>query len=328
MRVWAVGLTKPKLFVLAASYHSRLHQTIKAKRNTNIYPQQHDTIPPLALSATSNLNVCRFFETVANMSLADDNFRRELMAMSRPILNTLNMANYTRKQRRLIDEERCRRRNTGPEPTPTTNNSIDQLLQHLVLSDPVVSEPQPPPANINPNPGHSNRKTPGRAKGSPKKYHLFEKYHDRVCQEVDDVTFHPIDQDGIGRGDTSLCGAFVCSNNSCRKRWTSGLIHVEIRRYPNVAGKLSYNARVYNQRCKRCKKLGTMELDVEIYVERVARRIKMWRGEFIPDMDEKFKKSTGPHEAELCEGCKAGRCEQGKQLDLDGAILSTGIPDR
>lgn len=67
-----------------------------------------------------------------------------------------------------------------------------------------------------------------------------------------------------------------------------------------------YNARVYHQRCKTCNELSKPMLD-ESYVERVVYRLKSWSG---VQMDRPFYggNSGAPHEAEFCEGCRAGHC--------------------
>lgn len=79
-------------------------------------------------------------------------------------------------------------------------------------------------------------------------------------------------------------------------------------RYPGA----EYNARVYKQRCRRCNSLGDLFLeDGGPYAERVAYRIKKWCGVEMEPSTYVVKKTKGPHEYELCEGCKAGHCKEG-----------------
>lgn len=79
-------------------------------------------------------------------------------------------------------------------------------------------------------------------------------------------------------------------------------------RYPGA----EYNARVYKQRCRRCNSLGDLFLeDGGPYAERVAYRIKKWCGIEMKPSTYVVKKTKGPHESELCEGCKAGHCKEG-----------------
>ena len=88
-------------------------------------------------------------------------------------------------------------------------------------------------------------------------------------------TFHDEDNDDdcIGDHDTNIMGKFVCSNKSCGKKWSSRVIAITIRHYPEQR----YNARVYHQHCKRCGFLGYPTLD-KTYSERVSYRIKKWCG--------------------------------------------------
>jgi len=88
-------------------------------------------------------------------------------------------------------------------------------------------------------------------------------------------TFHDEDDDDdcIDDHDTNIMGKFVCSNKSCGKKWSSRVIAITIRHYPEQR----YNARVYHQHCKRCGFLGYPTLD-KTYSERVSYRIKKWCG--------------------------------------------------
>ena len=70
-----------------------------------------------------------------------------------------------------------------------------------------------------------------------------------------------------------------------------------------------YNAVVFNQRCKCCTKLGSLKLDKESYVERVAYRLKKWAGITLEKSYVAPRKGP-PHESSLCEGCKRGICPQ------------------
>jgi hypothetical protein len=66
---------------------------------------------------------------------------------------------------------------------------------------------------------------------------------------------------------------------------------------------------VYHQRCKSCNGLSRPELDVQSYVDRITYRLKKWNG--IPVETPVYSgQSKAPHEEDLCEGCKNGRCTQ------------------
>lgn len=75
---------------------------------------------------------------------------------------------------------------------------------------------------------------------------------------------------------------------------------------------MGYNATVYNQRCDACNGLGAINIDKEVYIERVAYRLKVWAGVPVerPFYDKDNK--TPPHKMELCEGCKRGVCLAGQ----------------
>ncbi|KAL4879710.1 zinc-binding domain-containing protein [Aspergillus karnatakaensis] len=125
-------------------------------------------------------------------------------------------------------------------------------------------------------------------------------------------TFHPIDTDTdcIHTYDTSIMGLFVCLNPDCGWRWSSRKVTITIRMYPGM----KYNARVYHQRCRICRWVAQPRLD-RSYTQRVVYRLRKWSGirdVAVPDYEECFDGhpvGKGEHDRELCEGCKAGRCD-------------------
>ncbi|GLB02727.1 hypothetical protein AtubIFM57258_006190 [Aspergillus tubingensis] len=130
---------------------------------------------------------------------------------------------------------------------------------------------------------------------------------------ITSLTFHPFDDDSSSKKeyDTNIMGRFVCSNDSCTSTgWTSKKIAITIRLYPDD----EYNARVYHQRCKKCNSLSRPFLDEDSYAQRIAYRMKKWYGVDVerPVYDE--RKRTKPHNRELCEGCKAGRCSFAEEV--------------
>ncbi|KXH60882.1 hypothetical protein CNYM01_12630 [Colletotrichum nymphaeae SA-01] len=106
---------------------------------------------------------------------------------------------------------------------------------------------------------------------------------------------------------TSVVGKFTCDNDACpNKTWTSGNVALQIQGYPGGG----YNAVVYNQQCRVCKRLGIFSLNEDTYVDRIAYRLKKWAGVAM-ERPVYEKKGTPPHKKELCEGCKKGRCRAG-----------------
>ncbi|KAI1437300.1 zinc-binding domain-containing protein [Xylaria sp. CBS 124048] len=116
--------------------------------------------------------------------------------------------------------------------------------------------------------------------------------------------------------DTKIMGRFVCHNQNCATSgWASKHICITIRMYPGR----QYNARVYHQHCKRCNGISAPILD-DSYAERVAYRLKVWSGLQMVKPPFTSKKSNGPHEEELCEGCQAGHCMKGQNKDKNKEV--------
>ena len=119
--------------------------------------------------------------------------------------------------------------------------------------------------------------------------------------------FHGNDdpQSSIKEYDTNIMGRFRCENPSCESDgWSSKKIAITIRLFPRQ----KYNARMYHQRCKSCNWISRPSLD-DSYAERVVYRLKKWRG-IRMEAPERFGRSDKPHESDLCEGCKNGRCSE------------------
>lgn len=140
---------------------------------------------------------------------------------------------------------------------------------------------------------------------------MYPTLHDMILQELQDdnlaPTFHRVDDDQacIQSYDTNIMGRFICKNSRCdTEAWSSKQIAITIRLYPGT----SYNARVYYQRCKRCRNLSRPDVD-HSYAERIAYRIRKWSG--LPVERPPYSPHEGkPHESRLCEGCRLGHCNE------------------
>lgn len=149
----------------------------------------------------------------------------------------------------------------------------------------------------------------GRRLQPEEKWSVFPSFHEAVSRllEGDNVRcdFHKIDdsQNCTRSYDTNITGRFICRNRACGSNgWSSKKIAVTIRMYPGA----TYNARVYYQRCESCKNLSRPILN-ESYAERVAYRLKKWNGIRV-EPPYFAGTSAGPHNSDLCEGCRDGHC--------------------
>ena len=126
---------------------------------------------------------------------------------------------------------------------------------------------------------------------------------------VDNLSFRFHEEDephgSTNEYDTTVMGRFICENDSCSSDgWSSKKIAITIRMYLGT----EYNARVYNQRCRFCDRLSRPTLD-NSYEERIAYRLKKWCG--VPmDLPYYSGQSEGPHQSNLCEGCRNGHCSK------------------
>ncbi|KAK4223604.1 zinc-binding domain-containing protein [Podospora fimiseda] len=148
--------------------------------------------------------------------------------------------------------------------------------------------------------------------GPPQSLYLIPSLHQRVVDKLSADGLSPVPEfDETDQNDnpentcnTHVMGKFRCSKDGCDGIWTSKKVAIEIRRFRGN----TYNAPVFNQRCKECDTLGILTVNEDIYVERVVYWLKKWAG-----MKVKRPKGTGihhglEHEREYCEGCRMGKC--------------------
>ena len=152
---------------------------------------------------------------------------------------------------------------------------------------------------------------PSRKSKTDRIWSMYQTLHDDVSRllEENDLHFDFHENDDtrtcIKEYDTNIMGRFTCHNRACGSNgWSSRRVAITIRMYHGAR----YNARVYNQRCGGCNELGNPRLD-DSYAERVAYRLKKWCG-IEMDRPTHSGPSKGPHQSNLCEGCKNGHCTQ------------------
>lgn len=147
------------------------------------------------------------------------------------------------------------------------------------------------------------------------KWSMYQNLHDEVSRLLEEESlnfqFYDIDNDlnCIRQRDSNVMGRLKCYSPKCKSDgWSSRKIAITIRMYLGQ----KYNARVYHQRCKSCNALSQPVLD-ESYAERVTYWIKKWNGITV-ERPRVVGDSRGPHNRQLCEGCKAGHCSESRNI--------------
>jgi hypothetical protein len=196
---------------------------------------------------------------------------------------------------------------TNTQPMAPTLDPLSPMVEKFAQ---ILLSAFPPSKTTN---SQRARKSVPQLLQETRKFFTFPALHpnvaDAVSPEIPSTWFNSdVDDDTFDDDyNTYVMGKFTCTNKKCKKRfWGSKKVYIEIRGYANNG----YGAVVYNQRCKDCDELGTFELDIPSYVERVAYRLKKWAG--VDVEAPSFGGIQGPsHEQDFCEGCKLGKCQQG-----------------
>ncbi|KAK4458659.1 zinc-binding domain-containing protein [Cladorrhinum samala] len=122
------------------------------------------------------------------------------------------------------------------------------------------------------------------------------------------------DREATDTYDTTIQADFQCINQSCSEfEWSSKIVGIEILKF----GDNTYNATIFNQRCKACDALGYLRLEEDSYVARVVYRLKKWAGVKMEEQPYNPCRGGPVHASELCEGCKVGKCKYATNFEED-----------
>jgi hypothetical protein len=184
---------------------------------------------------------------------------------------------------------------------------LESRMQALTITDPQTSivVPKIDRAHIN------------TWQEETRSFFRFSELHYNIAEAVAPAIIstwfrNDIDAQFNNKHTTCVMEKFACDNNACRKkRWSSKVVATWIQGYTRNG----YNAIVFNQCCESCNCLGSFKLDEKSYIDRIAYRLKKWAG-VIVEPPPFLPKSILPHEKDLCEGCKVGKCPQTLSLQL------------
>ncbi|KAF3938654.1 hypothetical protein ABW19_dt0204912 [Dactylella cylindrospora] len=233
-------------------------------------------------------------------------FQGHLQSMPTETLNRLDISQFPRAGRRLLNDERVRRSRGGaPIALPATVLSTANI--------PIAIDNRNSSGNSNTS-GRNNNNFTREASTKPASWSLQPQYHGAVAKQVPGARFHSKDEAGIREYPTFIMGYFACLNKKCKiPGWGSKKIKTIIHGFRNN----EYNARVYHQRCKSCNRIGNLELDEECYVSRIVYRLKKWRGDVSIVAPPYRGDSKGPHRTDLCVACDLGICDKVGGIDSD-----------
>ncbi|KAF8925496.1 hypothetical protein BGZ47_003228 [Haplosporangium gracile] len=214
-------------------------------------------------------------------------FYSHLLKLDTENLNTIDIKEHSKWERRLIDAERKRRKSSGN--TVPTKSEKSRILS--------FGERKAENLSV----------TIGSRNSIPTSWSLYPELFGSVGVHLKKpFTFYNVDDDGLRalkEYDTFVSGDFLCSKRCSKRGWSSGKIAVSIRLYDHD----QYNARIHHQRCRVCGALSRPTLDADTYSERVSYRLNKWSG-FKIHLPQYEKNPTPPHDCDNCEACRIGRC--------------------
>ncbi|KAF9900905.1 hypothetical protein EC991_006737 [Linnemannia zychae] len=217
-------------------------------------------------------------------------FYSNLLKFDTKALNALNIKDYEKWERRVIDAERKRRKSSGDTvPSGAEKGRILSIGEGKAGDSPVTIKIQKP---------------------IPASWSLYPELSENVDGHLKKpFTFYSADIASLAlkEYDTFVSGVFLCVGRCSNRSWSSGKIAISIRMYDRDR----YNARIHHQRCRDCNALSRPTLDADTYAERVSYRLNKWSG-FEIVLPSYTLKPTPPHDCANCEACRIGRCHHDK----------------
>ncbi|KAK3826157.1 MAG: zinc-binding domain-containing protein [Benniella sp.] len=216
------------------------------------------------------------------------NFYDSLVGMGAGDLNMLLIGAYPKWARKVLNEERCRRKNQGGTDTAPSSQERKRII---ALGTPKSQ-------------GQSNKK--GKKKKAAQDELDGEYLHSAVSAEA---SFNLVYNANLQRGEEQratlpMVGTFACTHCSS-KGWHSGNVATQVWFEKSTD---RYRTLINCQKCKKCNQYAEPVMDVHIYVERLLSKFYLWKGLRDPIIPPDDDKSTGPHDSERCRGCEKGVC--------------------
>ncbi|KAF8938486.1 hypothetical protein BGZ58_000803 [Dissophora ornata] len=241
-----------------------------------------------------------------------ETFRGTLLAMDKPGLNLLKIAEYPKWARRVMNDERCRRKGQG--------GVTDQAAKKEKSTASISVEATPPPRG-----GHSSNRS---RKTAASREEVDGAYlHEALAKEAGYTLVYDenlkVGKDGR-YGGRSIVGKFTCTK--CRPKnprvWNSGIIATELW----LSTSNRYRTLLHSQKCKACNNYAEPEVDIDNYVYKVVRAFDLWKDLREPELRNPGESIiTAPHDSERCHGCEIGICRKGDRFGRPRSPTFSGL---
>lgn len=231
-------------------------------------------------------DISAFYDTLAAMETAD--------------LKKLEIATYPKWARRVMDAERCRRKEQGG--ADTTPSSKDRIR--------IITLGTPKPQGQN------------KKKGKKKKRDEVdgEYLHEAVAAEAPfQLVYDASLSKNRHRSVRDMAGTFTCTHCKKPHAWDSSVIATQVWFDEH---RDRYCTLLNCQKCKRCNQYAKLEINEEKYVDRLLNAITLWKGLRERRMNPDVPKKTGPHDSTRCRGCEKGICGQRASRNDSHCVLS------
>ncbi|KAF9361032.1 hypothetical protein BGX26_006354 [Mortierella sp. AD094] len=227
-------------------------------------------------------------------------FYDELLDMETADLNMLQIGDYPKWARRVLNAERCRRKENGGSADRPSKKVKNRIISLGIGS-----------SDSSNNPSFRRSRKPAEIEEIDGAY-----LHESIATEASyDLAYDDSLEDSmkfVRYGERSVVGNFTC--NYCRpgnpRGWVSGVISTELWLYTRSPSR--YRTLIHSQKCKRCNHYAEPEVDFDNYVRKVVSAFDLWKGLRVAEEPE-YRKPTAPHDSERCHGCEIGVCQKGKQ---------------
>ncbi|KAF9397795.1 hypothetical protein BGX21_008496 [Mortierella sp. AD011] len=196
-------------------------------------------------------------------------FYDELLEMETGDLNMLPIGNYPKWARRVLNAERCRRKENGGSADRPSNRERKKIISLGIGSS----------DSSNSNNRHFTRSRRPMEVEEVDGAYLHDFVEAKATYDLKyDGSLDGVSTKSVRYGERSVVGDFTC--NYCRQSdpyvWTSGVISTEIWLY--TKSPCRYRTLLHSQKCRRCNRYAEPNVDVDNYARKVTSAFDLWKG--------------------------------------------------
>ncbi|KAF9102968.1 hypothetical protein BGX27_010793 [Mortierella sp. AM989] len=242
-------------------------------------------------------------------------FYDDLLDMDTPEMNMLRIDSFPKWARRVLNEERCRRKEHGGAVVQPSKKVKKRIIS--LGAGPATSS----------NNRSSRKKRNQDPEQEVKEFDGFYLHKWLTAEAEYDLKYDKslTQVKSVKYGERSIIGQFTCTKCRPNKRggWKSGIISTEL--WLSTSDN-RYRTQLNAQQCRGCESYAVPEVDVDNYTRKVISAFDLWKGLRYAEARTEYKR-TAPHDTKRCYGCKKKVCSRWNDPEPAEILMSNRMLD-